>query len=268
MLELCSVSTRRGEHLVLRNVNLRLAPGESVCVCGITGSGKSTLLSLLLGEVTPLEGAIRVDEVDLRLLPPPILQIYRSRLGVIFQETQLLPRETVAENLSIILDILHFSEKEKTKRLQTSLKAIGLTNRASAFPHELSAGERRLVSIARAVIHDPLIILADEPLKGLDPTQEEFALTLLKKAQKQGASLLCLTQNSSLSKYLGTQLLHLENGSLEQRSASQKQIEQREQRAKKSFEAKIHQLHEKLRMSPERARQWRKIKITPLRSTS
>jgi ABC-type methionine transport system ATPase subunit len=215
MLSCTQLTKSYGKSLVLSSVTLTLEPGECACIVGAGGSGKSTLLRLLIGLEQPASGSIKVDGVDLKTLPPPVLQLYRGRVGLITQEPQMLTRMTVAENLAYPLEIRGTPDATIVKKTKDMLALLRLTNASKLLAHELSPSERALCCLGRALISDPMIVLADEPLAPLDGDQSDIALTLLKEAHARGASVLLFTQGTSLAHRLGARVLHLENGSIE-----------------------------------------------------
>jgi len=153
---------------VLSDVTLRIEPKECVCIVGEARAGKTTLFELLLKAQEPTSGSIEVDGVPLTTLPPLILQLYRSRLGVIFQEPRLLLHSTVAENIAFPLEIRGAAQSLIDRRVAELLKRFTLTTLKDQLPGDLSLSERALVGIARAFVASPLILMADEPLQALD----------------------------------------------------------------------------------------------------
>lgn len=208
MLACVSLTKAYGTDNVFSNVSLAVQPGECVCVTGPAGSGKSALLRMLVGVEHPTDGAIEVDGVNLDLLPPEVLRLYRTRLGVMFQEPQVLGRMTVAENIAYPLEIIG-ALPSSGSAVPDMLKRIGLSTNALEFPDALSVSQRMMLCIGRALISNPMIILADEPFSSLDSTQRATTLSLLLEAKKRGASLLIFTQDAAVAEPLGARVVSL-----------------------------------------------------------
>lgn len=214
MIALKEVQKRYGETDVLSNVSFRIEPKEFVCMTGPSGAGKSTLIHLLVGAEAPTSGHIEVDGVDLRKVPPPAMQVFRRRVGVIFQDYKLLWNRTVAENIALPLKICGASQKEMQQRVDEVLVQMGLTHRAHTLTRALSGGEKARTAIARAVVHSPIIILADEPTGNLDPQQSEDVLNIFKKIHDAGSTVILATHDTALVDLLHTRVIRIENGTV------------------------------------------------------
>ncbi len=197
---------------VLDGVSLRIEPGEFVCVTGPSGAGKSTLLSLLVGAQDVTGGSISVDGVDLRSVPSGALQMFRRKVGFVFQDYKLLQNRTVAENLAFPLEVIGASDKEVQARVTELLRRMELGTRADALPWQLSGGEKARVAIARAIVHKPLIILADEPTGNLDPQQARAVIDLFQEIHTEGTTIVLATHDVSLVNGLKTRVVALVNG--------------------------------------------------------
>ncbi len=219
MIGLAGVSLVVDGQTLLRSVSCTLAPRDVLCIVGGSGSGKSLLLSLLLKEYDPTTGSVDVDGIDLRILPPPILQLYRQRLGVCFQDARLLPQLSVGENIALPEVLRGQTEEDANETARRLLRSMGIKDLATARIHELSPGQQRLISIARAFIGNPSIILLDEPTCNLDDEEKKVFHALLKSAKKNGTSVLILTRDSSLAEEIGSKTLHLTGGVLQGSSA-------------------------------------------------
>lgn len=198
----------------MTDVNLRIEPKECVCIVGPAQSGKTTLFHLLLKAEDPTSGSIEIDGIPLDHLPPLVLQLYRTRLGIIFQEPHLLQHATVRENIAYPLELRGAPEAVIEERTRTLLKRFNLTAKVDAFPDHLSLSERALVGIMRACISSPVIILADEPLQCLDEDQAQSALALLQEANRRGCTIVVFTSNASLAQALGARTLRLHDGKI------------------------------------------------------
>jgi len=212
MIVLKKVSKAYGRTQVLANVSFQIQPHEFVCITGPSGAGKSTLMHLLIGAEDVTSGTVEVDGVDLRSVPPGPMQIYRRRVGVVFQDYKLLQHRTVAENVAFPLEVAGISDEVIAKRVPEVLKQMGLTRRADALPRELSGGEKARTAMARAIVHKPMIILADEPTGNVDPTQAAAILSLLRDINKEGTTVILATHDAAMVNALQTRVLRLENG--------------------------------------------------------
>lgn len=200
---------------VLSDVSFRVDPGEFVCLTGPSGAGKTTVLSLLIGATAPTEGAVEVDGVDLRSVPPQALQLYRRRVGVVFQDLKLLPHLTLEENVAFPLEVAGIADAAARSRVTDALKWTELTERAGEFPSELSGGERARAALARAIVHQPLIVAADEPTGNLDPVESIAILQLLRHLHRdEGVTVILATHDAALVDTLQSRVLRLEGGKL------------------------------------------------------
>ncbi|MDA8433908.1 MAG: ABC transporter ATP-binding protein [Nitrospiraceae bacterium] len=190
MIELHDVEKYYGKNAVLKGVDLEVAKGEFVAVAGSSGSGKSTLLNLIGGMDRPEKGRIVVQGAEISSYPDEKLTLYRKRgIGFVFQFFNLLPNITVFENVRIPLLLNGVGE---TERVSLFLARIGLEGKESRYPHELSGGEQQRVAIARALVHDPAIILADEPTGSLDSRTGEAIMGLMKQLIREEAKTIVL----------------------------------------------------------------------------
>ena len=212
MIVIKRVSVVRKGKTILKDVNLRIEPKECVCILGNSGNGKTVLFELFSKTTDPTSGTVEVDGVALTLLPPSILQLYRRRLGIIFQEPQLLGYLTVRENIAFPLELRGTDAALTKKRTAELLKRLGLTAKADLLPEALSQSERALTGIARAFAGNPLILLADEPLQSLDRRQMEAVLDLFVEAKAQGVTIILCTRDSVTAEILGARTLILDKG--------------------------------------------------------
>jgi cell division transport system ATP-binding protein len=214
MIVLKNVSKAYGKMKVLSDVSFQVQPREFVCVTGPSGAGKSTLIHLLIGAEEASSGIVEVDGVDLRTVPPGAMQLYRRRVGVVFQDYKLLQHRTVYENVAFPLEVAGVTDAAINKRVPEVLKQMGLAHRADALPRELSGGEKARTAIARAVVHTPMIILADEPTGNVDPSQAAAIFKLLKDINASGATVILATHDAAMVNQLQTRVLKLENGKI------------------------------------------------------
>jgi cell division transport system ATP-binding protein len=198
----------------LTNVSLTVNQGDFLFVTGPSGSGKSTLLKLLYGYERPTAGEILVANEPIAKLRGNKLAMMRRRIGIVFQDYKLLPRRTVAENVAFVLWAQGFTRKEIHRRLWPALKMVGLQHKAQCFPDELSGGEQQRVSIARAVVNTPPLLLADEPTGNLDVDNSLQVIKILKKLNSIGITVIVTTHDEHLVRLSNHPVVQIKNGRL------------------------------------------------------
>jgi cell division transport system ATP-binding protein len=198
----------------LAGVNLTVNPGDFLFVTGPSGSGKSTLLKLLYGYERPTGGNILVGDEPISNLRGNRLAMMRRRIGVVFQDYKLIPKRTVAENVAFVLWAQGFTRKEIHRRLWPTLKMVGLQGKAQCFPDELSGGEQQRVSIARAVVNTPPLLLADEPTGNLDAENSLQVIKILKKLNSIGITVIVTTHDEHLVRISNHPVVQIKNGRL------------------------------------------------------
>jgi cell division transport system ATP-binding protein len=196
----------------LRDLSLRVDKGDFVFLTGPSGAGKSTLLRLLLRQDVPSEGQLVVGGRNLSTLTANQVQAYRRQLGFVFQDFKLLPNKTVLENVAFVPRALGMPMTQQQRRTFQVLKWVGLQHRMNAFPLELSGGEQQRIAIARALVNDPLIILADEPTGNLDPDLSLEIMNLFREINARGTTVVVATHDRELIRRVGRRALTLEHG--------------------------------------------------------
>lgn len=181
----------------LAHLDFHIEKGEMIFIHGPSGAGKSTLLHLIAGITPPSQGEISVDNLNIHQLSSRQISIYRRRLGLIFQNPMLLESRSVYDNVAIALIIAGFYRSEIPKRVNAALDKVGLLHKATVLPAALSGGEQQRLSIARAIVHKPTILLADEPTKNLDPTLSADIIDLLARFNQDGVTILMVTHDQS-----------------------------------------------------------------------
>ncbi|HZL72349.1 MAG TPA: ABC transporter ATP-binding protein [Planctomycetota bacterium] len=200
---------------VLENIDLEVAPGESVALMGPSGSGKTTLLNLIAGIDQPTQGSIQVAGQALDGLSERELAKFRARhIGFIFQLYNLIPVLTAFENVELPLLLTSLSKAERKKHVMTALDVVGLTDRIAHFPRQLSGGQEQRVAIARAIVTDPTILLADEPTGDLDKRSEEEVLILLKRLNREFKKSIVMVTHDPKAAAMASRTVHLEKGEL------------------------------------------------------
>lgn len=215
MVELRSVTKTytNGYHALL-NVSINIKKGEFLFVTGPSGSGKSTFLKLLYGQELPTQGEVIVDDLNVANLRGDRLSLLRRRIGIIFQDYKLIPQRTVAENVTFVLQAQGYTRKEIQRRLEPTLKLVGLLSKADRFPDQLSGGEQQRVSIARAIIATPPLLLADEPTGNLDPDNSWQVIQILQKLNAFGATVIVTTHDEQLVRRCNYPVVQVKNGKL------------------------------------------------------
>ena len=205
----------------LHNVSLNVKQGDFLFVTGPSGSGKFTLLKLIYGAERPDQGEVRVDGQNVGVLRGNRLSMLRRRLGVVFQDYKLIPRWTVAENVSFVLRSQGVPRSEVERRLHPTLRLVGLADKEHCLPCQLSGGEQQRASIARAIVGSPRLLLADEPTGNLDHDNSMQVLGILKKLNELGITVMITTHDLYLIERGQAQVAHLNQGCLELVSAEQ-----------------------------------------------
>ncbi|PAX49078.1 cell division ATP-binding protein FtsE [Brunnivagina elsteri] len=208
------VATSAEYRNALVNINLEVKKGEFVFITGPSGSGKSTLLKLLYGEEVPTSGEIVVDECNVTALRGNRLSLLRRRIGIVFQDYKLIPQRTVAENITVVLQVQGYTRKEIQRRLEPTLKLVGLLTKAACFPSQLSGGEQQRVSIARAIVSTPPLILADEPTGNLDPDNSWQIIQIFRKLNTFGATVIVTTHDEQLVRGCNHRVVQMLDGKI------------------------------------------------------
>jgi len=212
LIEVVGLSKQYGDITALDNVNLKIDRGEFVFLVGPSGAGKSTLIKLLVCEERPTSGKILVADRNITKLSPSELPFYRRKVGVVFQDFKLLPQKTVWENVAFALEVCDATQVEIDSKVPKILDLVGMLKRRHNLPHELSGGERQRVSIARALIHYPKILIADEPTGNLDPVNAWEIVDLLERINRLGTTVIFATHNKSIVDRLKKRVILMKNG--------------------------------------------------------
>lgn len=214
MLAFKNVTKTYGKHQVLSGASFSVGPKDCVCIVGEGGSGKSTILNLLVRADDPTSGTVEVDGIPLRKVPSSILQLYRRRLGIAFQESTLFMQATIAENIAVPLEIANVPETIAKKTVDDLLLHLGLRECANRLAEDCSISERALATIARAAVLSPMILLADEPLQHLDAKQTKLVIDLLHTMHKRGMTLILFSRDPKTATAFSARTLILKDGSI------------------------------------------------------
>jgi len=215
MIEFKNINKIYGKNIcALKNISFRIERGEFVTIVGPSGAGKSTLIRLLICDERPTSGEIYVAGREITHLSWRELPFYRRKIGVIFQDFKLLPQKTVVENVAFALEVSDTSPGEIARKVPLILDLVGLSNRMNNKPDELSGGEKQRVSIARALVHTPKILIADEPTGNLDPLSTWEIIELLFKINKRGTTVILATHDKEIVDTLNKRVVTIKNGQL------------------------------------------------------
>lgn len=208
------VTKKFGEITALQDVSFDIDKGEFVFLTGPSGAGKTTIIKLILGEYLPTSGEIIADSEKVHEIPRRKLYLWRRKVGVVFQDYKLFGDRTVWENVALPLEFQKVSSSEAKQKVEEVLGTVGLKERASLFPAQLAGGELQRASLARAIITQPDILLADEPTGNLDPATTGEMVGLLKEINEKGTTVLVATHNKNLVDSFKTRVIELNKGKL------------------------------------------------------
>ena len=214
IIEVRDVAKVYGRNKALDGVKLDIFPGEFVILVGPSGAGKSTLVRLLIREEKPDSGKIRVAGRDITRLAARELPYYRRNLGIVFQDYKLLPTRTVWENIAYALEVSDVSDEDIQRRVPRVLAAVNLSGKEKAYPNQLSGGEAQRVSIARALVNLPKILVADEPTGNLDPQASREIADILEKINCQGTTVILATHNKDLVDRMRKRVVVMKQGKI------------------------------------------------------
>jgi cell division transport system ATP-binding protein len=196
----------------LRDLSLNIEKGEFFFLTGPSGAGKSTFLRLLLREELPSDGLLRVAGRSVQELGPSQVQTYRRSIGFVFQDFRLIPRLTVFQNVAFVMRVLGVAVAVQQRKTFQVLKWVGLQHRMNALPEELSGGEQQRIAIARALVNDPQLILADEPTGNLDPDLALEIMNLFREINARGTTVVVATHDRELIRRVGRRAVSLDHG--------------------------------------------------------
>lgn len=198
--------------LALSNVNIEIENGEFVFLVGPSGAGKSTFIKILLKEVDPSSGMVSVNGINLMDLKNKEVPYYRRKLGVVFQDYRLIPTLNVYENVAFALRATGSSSREIRKKVPTVLSLVGLSKKYNAFPNQLSGGEQQRVSLARAIVNNPALLIADEPTGNLDPEITSEIMDIFKDINRAGTTILMATHDKTIVDTMKKRVIAIEKG--------------------------------------------------------
>ena len=214
IIRMFHVYRRYGQKNALIDITLDISKNEFIFISGHSGAGKSTLLKLLYLEEPVSEGQILIDGMNLSRISAKRIPFLRRKTGIIFQDYKLISTKTVFENVALVLEAAGKKKQLIEKKVKSVLRTVGMEERLNSFPPVLSGGERQRVAVARAVVGDPKIILADEPTGSLDSESTGIVMDFLKRFHASGSTVIIATHNKELMRKTGGRVVHLQGGRL------------------------------------------------------
>lgn len=204
--------TYNNKVVALSNINIEIDRGEFIFLVGPSGAGKSTLIKMLLKEVDPTDGSIEINDFDLVNMKRREIPYYRRKIGVVFQDFRLIPTLNVYENIAFAMRVIEAPKKLIRKRVPMVLALTGLSTKYKAFPNELSGGEQQRVSLARAIVNNPNLLICDEPTGNLDPETAEGIMEILNDVNHAGTTVVMATHAKDIVDRMKKRVIALENG--------------------------------------------------------
>jgi cell division transport system ATP-binding protein len=202
------------DDIALDNISLIIEDGEFVSIIGQSGAGKSTLLRLIFGEIKPDKGDVAINDIKVSDLKPKVLPLLRRHIGVVFQDYKLLNNRSVYDNVALALLALETNPKEIPNKVKKALDKVGLTGKGNRFPSELSGGEQQRVSIARAMVHEPSVLVADECTGNLDKINTYDVINLLLDINKTGTTVIIATHDQDIVNSLKKRVITIVDGKI------------------------------------------------------
>lgn len=212
MITFDNVTKLYNSNVGLENASIHIKRGDFVFLVGPSGAGKSTFIRLILKEIDADKGSIKVDGQEVTTLSNREIPQLRRKIGIVFQDFRLLPKKTVYENVAFAMEILHKSKKQIRKKVPQVLSLVGISDKADKYPDELSAGEQQRVAIARSIINNPTVLIADEPTGNLDPDTASEIMDLLNQINMTGTTIVMVTHAKDIVDRMHKRVVAIESG--------------------------------------------------------
>jgi len=220
MIAFDNVTKSYGTNIGIQDVTIRINKGDFCFLVGPSGAGKSTFIKLILKEIDADRGSIKMSGQEITNLSNREIPKLRRNVGIVFQDFRLLPKKTVFENVAFAMEIIHMSQRSIRRQVPQVLSLVGISSKASKYPHELSAGEQQRVAIARAIINNPTVLIADEPTGNLDPDTAWEIMRLLEQINLRGTTILMVTHAKDIVDKMGKRVIAIEKGRIIRDDAS------------------------------------------------
>lgn len=212
MIEFSNVTKTYNGNIGIENVSVKIDEGEFVFLVGPSGAGKSTFIKLILKEIDPESGSIKIKGKEITTMPNREIPGLRRNIGMVFQDFRLLPKKTVYENVAFAMEVIHRTKRSIERHVPQALNLVGISDKADRYPDELSAGEQQRVAIARAIINNPRMLIADEPTGNLDPETAWDIMSLLNEINKKGTTVVMVTHSKDIVDKMGKRVIAIEEG--------------------------------------------------------
>lgn len=220
MITFHNVTKSYGTNIGIQDVSIKINKGDFVFLVGPSGAGKSTFIRLILKEIDADEGSIRFDDMEITQLSNRLIPKLRRSVGIVFQDFRLLPKKTVYENVAFAMEIIHTTQRTIRRQVPQVLSLVGISSKASKYPHELSAGEQQRVAIARAIVNNPTVLIADEPTGNLDPDTAWEIMKLLEQINLRGTTILMVTHAKDIVDKMEKRVIVIDKGRVVRDDAS------------------------------------------------
>ena len=198
MIEFANVTKSYNSNRGIENVSVKINQGDFVFLVGPSGAGKSTFIKLILKEINPDSGSIKIKGKEITTMANREIPELRRNIGMVFQDFRLLPKKTVYENVAFAMEVIHRTPRSIKRHVPQALSLVGISDKADRYPDELSAGEQQRVAIARAIINNPRMLIADEPTGNLDPDTAWEIMSLLNQINKKGTTIVMVTHSKEI----------------------------------------------------------------------
>jgi len=220
MIAFDNVTKSYGTNIGIQDVSIKIDKGDFVFLVGPSGAGKSTFIKLILKEIDADKGSIKLNGMEITRLSNREIPKLRRNTGIVFQDFRLLPKKTVFENVAFAMEIIHTSQRSVRRQVPQVLSLVGISSKASKYPHELSAGEQQRVAIARAIVNNPTVLIADEPTGNLDPDTAWEIMRLLEQINLRGTTILMVTHAKDIVDKMGKRVIAIDKGRIVRDDAS------------------------------------------------